>query len=240
MADQRTLDLLRSLGVKPAALDVQVNPFNEPYTGPRNVGRWADASGPLSAAPAPATTNGAPASYGINIVRLLEALGLGGGSAGAAQAPVGPQSVTVPATPPALPVSIRPSPPVMANGGLPNPYNVPYTGLKNEMYPSTAEGDIAQPTMAPAGPLAPPRPAAVASRSPVPTGADAAYVPDPRTMGDADLGGYGGNPGQGRPIPAPPQYSHLNPTPGLEEVFRREYAANPNGFTPGRFFGLFG
>jgi hypothetical protein len=58
---------------------------------------------------------------------------------------------------------------------------------------------------------------------------------DPRTMGDADLGGYGGNMGQGAPMPAPAQYGHLNPTPSLEEVFRREYAANPAAF--GKLFG---
>jgi hypothetical protein len=72
-----------------------------------------------------------------------------------------------------------------------------------------------------------------------PQGANAAFQPPPgwmppadymRTQGDADLGGYGGNPGMGAPIPAPPQYSHLNPTPGLEEIFRREYAANPGAF----------
>lgn len=236
MADQRTLELLRTLGVKPAADIAPVNPFIEPYTGPRNTARWAEGRGvPLSAAPAPATTNGAPASYGINIVRLLEGLGFGPKSAGAAQAPGGGQSVSVQATPPALPVTVRPQPPVPADGSLPNPFNVPYTGLKNEMYPSTAEGDLAQPTMAPPrGLLAPPKPAAVASAPAAPQGADAAYVPMPPRQTKDDYG-----PAWNTPAP-PPQYSHLNPTPSLDEIFRREYAANPNGFTPGRLFGLFG
>lgn len=52
---------------------------------------------------------------------------------------------------------------------------------------------------------------------------------DPRTMGDADMAGYGGSP-RIPGIAAPQPYSHLNPTPSLEEIFRREYAANPMAF----------
>ena len=133
----------------------------------------------------------------------------------------------------------------------PSPFDVPYTGLTNTPAPAPMPqnrgplppfqqpgqqaadympshmpnpsrqgnyGDAPMPTMPP-----------VTVSAPAPSPADAAYVPDPRTMGDADLGGYGGSPR----IPgiAPPQpYSHLNPTPSLEEIFRREYAANPMAF----------
>ena len=79
-----------------------------------------------------------------------------------------------------------------------------------------------------------PRPQGMPQMPPVNVQAQAPAM-DPRTMGDADLGGYGGNMGQGAPMPAPQRYSHLNPTPSLEEVFRREYAANPNAF--GKLFG---
>ena len=103
--------------------------------------------------------------------------------------------------------------------------------------PMVSDADMALPTMAPAGPLAPP--AAVmptvtvaASRPPL----AAPVAPEQPMDTYADMAGYGGSPR----LPDAPDYRHLNPTPSLAEVYRREYAANPNGFTPGRFFGLLG
>jgi hypothetical protein len=145
----------------------------------------------------------------------------------------------------------QPQPPAPNYNAIPlNPFNVPYTGLRNEpgLPPFQQPGQASAQAMPPMN--LPPPPAAPAPRpgpSPAPQAAAPRPMPsmppvqvqappmDPRTMGDADLGGYGGNMGQGAPIPAPQQYSHLNPTPSLEEVFRREYAANPAAF--GKLFG---
>lgn len=71
-----------------------------------------------------------------------------------------------------------------------------------------------------------PKPAAMPQMPPVQVEAPAP-MPDPRTAGDADMGGYGGSP---RVFSQNELYGHLNPTPSLEEIFRREYAANPGQF----------
>lgn len=190
--------------------------------------------------------------FGTGIANALETFGFGKPSAGAAQAPGGGQSVTVKATPPALPPFQGPGsssaymPPMNtppAPKQSPSPFDVPFTGLRNDggtgLPPYVQPGDVANAYMPPMGAQRPTPTAAPAPMPAAPQGADAAFVPPPgwmppadymRTMGDADLGGYGGNPGMGKPIPAPPQYTNLNPTPSLEEIFRREYAANPGAF----------
>ena len=145
----------------------------------------------------------------------------------------------------------------VAGGGMQRPQ--PNAPNYNAIPMSVSEADAAMPTMytppAPThmppamnlGPLPPmnadaqqaddaaryrpmpqqaPKPAAMPTMPPV-------QVEAPAPMVDtyADMGGYGGSPGMtGRPIPAPQQYGHLNPTPSLEEIFRREYAANPGAF----------
>ena len=159
----------------------------------------------------------------------------------------------------------KPKPNVPNYSAIPlNPFNIPYTGPTNELPkppmptqagplpPFQPPGTTAQAVMPDRGlpSLSPPRQdnygdapkpmptmPPVTVTAPAPTGADAAYVPppmDPRTMGDADMAGYGGSP-RLPAVPPPGQYSHLNPTPGLEEIFRREYAANPGAF--GKLFG---
>ena len=188
----------------------------------------------------------APASYGKSWADLLEALGMGGKP----QQPSMPQqSVTVPATPPQSP----------------SPFNIPYTGPRNTMQsglpPFMAPGDAASTYMPPRGlpSLSPPRqdnygpgpsPAPSNAAPAAPRGADAAFVPPPgwsanmaRTAGDADLGGYGGNPGMGRPFGGIPQvgpYDHLNPTPSLASSFAQQYSANPQGFDNSFLKRLFG
>jgi hypothetical protein len=157
----------------------------------------------------PFTESTRPPQFGNGFGNILQALGFGPKSAGAAQAP-----------------GARPAPSVEPSPAFPQAAG--WMG----------EGDTAPPPQVASrqgnyGPAPSPQmPAA-------PTGANAAFQPPPgwmppadymRTQNDADLAGYGGNPGMGAPIPAPPQYSHLNPTPGLEEIFRREYAANPGAF----------
>lgn len=106
--------------------------------------------------------------------------------------------------------------------------------------PMYSDADYAQPTMAPAGLFAPkpavpqPRPAPVPTPvAAAPNPADAAYVPPmpaPVAVQDGQV--------------VPPDYRYLNPTPSLEEVYRRELAANPNGFGRdnliGRLVGLLG
>lgn len=174
-----------------------------------------------------------PASYGSGVVNALQWLGFGGKNANAAQAPSRPSVEGSPViqnpTPPRQaagtyggqwPANETPMPPAMNLGSLP-PAN-----------PDAQQYDEAARYRSPA-----PMPQRAAMSS-APTGADAAFVPPPgwsppadylRTQNDADMAGYGGSPR----IPgiAPPQpYSHLNPTPSLEEVFRREYAANPMAF----------
>ena len=180
------------------------------------------------------TVPGMPkASYGSSWADLLSLLGYGPKPQVAA---IAPQGVTVQATPPQS-VNVRAMPPAMPPQGLPNPFTVPYTGLKNEMFPSQSEGDLAvaaptqgllapyfQPKPAPAGPIAAP---------PVTVQADAP-APMPPRQSAADYGPAWNTPA------APGQYEYLNPTPSLESAFRQQYAANPNGFTPGRFFGLLG
>lgn len=134
----------------------------------------------------------------------------------------------------------------------PNPFTVPYTGPTNELPkppmptqagplpPFQQPGQQAAEYMPPRGlpSLSPPRqdnyapgpspaPAPMPTMPPVEVSAPA--MPDPRTMGDADMAGYGGSP-RIPGIAPPQQYGHLNPTPSLEEIFRREYAANPAAF----------
>jgi hypothetical protein len=159
-----------------------------------------------------------PPQFGNGFGNILQALGFGPKSAGAAQAPGARPAPSVEPSP-AFPQA--PMPPAANLGSLP-PMNA-----TAQDYDAAARGGPQMPVSAP-----PQMPAA-------PQGANAAFQPPPgwmppadymRTQGDADLGGYGGNPGMGAPIPAPPQYTHLNPTPGLEEIFRREYAANPGAF----------
>ena len=87
-----------------------------------------------------------------------------------------------------------------------------------------SEADVAQPTMAPPGLLtvqAPP--VTVQANRPAPAAPPQAAAPAPENY--ADMVGYGGS-----PAVAQPDYRYLNPTPSLEEVFRREYAANPGAF----------
>lgn len=134
----------------------------------------------------------------------------------------------------------------------PSPFDVPYTGLTNtpapppmpqnsgplppfqqpgqqaaEYMPDRGLPSLSPPRQDNYGPGPSPAPAPMPTMPPVEVAASP--MPDPRTMGDADLGGYGGMPRMSS-LPAPQQYSHLNPTPSLEEVFRREYAANPMAF----------
>ena len=138
-----------------------------------------------------------------------------------------------------------------------NPFNIPYTGPTNELPkppmptqagplpPFQPPGTTAQAVMPDRGlpSLSPPRqdnygpgpspapvPGPMQTMPPVEVSA-----PAPAPDNYADMVGYGGNMGQGRPVPAPQPYSHLNPTPGLEEIFRQEYAANPGAF--GKLFG---
>lgn len=125
-----------------------------------------------------------------------------------------------------------------------NPFEVPFTGLRNEPAspaqgipafepPGTTSAQYMPPmTSLPTasrqgnyGPAATPAP--MPSMPPVTVEAPA---PAPDTY--ADLGGYGGQPRMQSPQE---MYGHLNPTPSLEEVFRREYAANPAAF--GKLFG---
>jgi hypothetical protein len=107
------------------------------------------------------------------------------------------------------------------------------------------EGDTVPPPM-----QRPPQPAP--GNAGPPTGANAAFQPPPgwmppadymRTQNDADLGGYGGNPGRGRPFGGIPQvgpYDHLNPTPSLASSYAQQYAANPQGFDNSFLKRLFG
>ena len=134
----------------------------------------------------------------------------------------------------------------MSGGGMQRPQPAPVPNY-SAIPMNIAEMDAAMPTMAPPGvfnkvspaamPMAPggepmppqqaPSPAAMPSMPPVNVQAPA---PAPDTY--ADLGGYGGQPRMQSPQE---MYGHLNPTPSLEEVFRREYAANPAAF--GKLFG---
>lgn len=135
----------------------------------------------------------------------------------------------------------QPAPKPVPNYGAipltPSPFSIPYTGLRNEPAP---------PPMPPAmnlGPLPPmnadaqqaddaaryrpmpqqaPKPAAMPTMPPVQVEASA-----PMADTYADMGGYGGQPRMQSPQE---MYGHLNPTPSLEEIFRREYAANPGAF----------
>lgn len=190
--------------------------------------------------------------FGTGIANALEVFGFGKPAAGAAQAP----NARPPMPPGPMPYQITSfnGPHNLANtpwwtpegepltNGDPSPLSTPHppslppainlggmpaANPTAQDYEDAARRGPQMPVSAP-----PAMPAA-------PQGADAAFVPPPgwmppadymRTMGDADLGGYGGNPGMGRPVPAPPQYTNLNPTPSLEEIFRREYAANPGAF----------
>lgn len=145
----------------------------------------------------------------------------------------------------------------MSGGGMQRPQ--PNAPNYNAIPMSISEADAAMPTMftppAPThmppamnlGPLPPmnadaqqaddaaryrpmpqqaPQQAAMPSMPPVQVEAPAPMM-DPRTAGDADMGGYGGSP---RVFSQNELYGHLNPTPSLEEIFRREYAANPGQF----------
>lgn len=166
------------------------------------------------------------------------------------------QSQPKPGAPNYSAIPLNPPPPSLAPPDL-EPYkitvfngpqsltNVPWWVPPGE--PLT-NGDKDQPPMPPAmnlGPMPPMnadaqqaddaaryRPQPIPAQQPMPVAPPVtvqAPPMDPRTMGDADMAGYGGSPR----IPgiAPPQpYSHLNPTPSLEEIFRREYAANPMAF----------
>lgn len=141
----------------------------------------------------------------------------------------------------------------VAGGGMQRPQ--PNAPNYNAIPMSVSEADAAMPTMytppAPThmppamnlGPLPPmnadaqqaddaaryrpmpqqaPKPAAMPTMPPV-------QVEAPAPMADtyADMGGYGGMP---RQYSQNELYGHLNPTPSLEEIFRREYAANPGAF----------
>lgn len=131
-------------------------------------------------------------------------LGLGGGNATAAQAPMKPTMEGSPVVP-------------------------------QQASRWQGEGDSVPGLLAPAVTVAASRPPVAAAPAPM-SAADMAYVPKPANQTKDDYGPAW----SGTTVAPPPQYSYLNPTPSLDEVFRREYAANPNGFTPGRFFGLFG
>lgn len=141
----------------------------------------------------------------------------------------------------------------VAGGGMQRPQ--PNAPNYNAIPMSVSEADAAMPTMyrppAPThmppamnlGPLPPmnadaqqaddaaryrpmpqqaPKPATMPTMPPV-------QVEAPAPMADtyADMGGYGGQP---RQYSQNELYGHLNPTPSLEEIFRREYAANPGAF----------
>lgn len=103
---------------------------------------------------------------------------------------------------------------------------------------AVSDADYAAPTMAPppgllAAPTVTAPPVTVtATRPPM----QAPAAPEQPMDTYADMAGFGVSPR----LPDAPDYRHLNPTPSLAEVYRRELAGNPNGFTPGRFFGLLG
>lgn len=236
MADQRTLDLLRSLGVKPASA---LEPWNARTIGDADLAGYGGNTPTISDfRPKPAAPAQSPSSaaYGVGIASLLNMLGFGGDGANAAQAAT---TMPKPSTTNGAPASygidvaalltalgiIGPRPPSMEGSPvIPQQASVEGSPVVPMSSPSRQGGYGAAPAPV-QGPLAAPQSAA-----------DMAYVPKPANQTKDDYGPAW----SGTTVAPPPQYSHLNPTPSLDEVFRREYAANPNGFTPGRFFGLFG
>lgn len=194
--------------------------------------------GPVAQQPAPGVPNysaipldapkpARPAMFGDGLANALEFMGFGN-----RPKPQGPAP------------SMEGSPVVPQQKPQPSPFP-PYTGLRNEpgLPPFQQPGQQAAEYMPPISskPMVSPQaanvyggasaPAPAPMPAAPPQGADAAYVPPP-TDNYADMGGYGGVPRMQSPQE---QYGHLNPTPGLEEIFRREYAANPGAF--GKLFG---
>lgn len=161
-----------------------------------------------------------PASYGNGIMQALEWLGFGNRPPPRPSPAINEPSPFPkgPSFPPrqtagnyggAWPSNETPMPPAMNAGPLP-PMNA-----DAQQYDDAAR-------------YRPQAPAPVAQRPAAPTGADAAFVPPPgwmppadylRTMNDADLGGYGGNPGRGAPYGSLAPYAKLNPTPSLRDAY---------------------
>jgi hypothetical protein len=130
-------------------------------------------------------------------------------------------------------LGLLPSAPAQAPAQTPNPFSVPYTGLRNAptdaatfLPPYEQPGAVANKYMPP---LAMPQqsvtvPATPPLAAPPVTVSAPAEAPMPPRQSAADYGPAWNTPA------APGKYDHLNPTPSLESAFRQQYAADPNGF----------